>query len=115
MLEKIEQFITDTASINPTQAEIITALRATITDQFPALEEGFKYGGIIYSLDGDLLGGIFAYKAHLSLEFSYGANFADPEKRLEGKGKLRRHIKLRAISDITEKKVAEFCAVAFEA
>jgi len=35
------------------------------------------------------------YKAHISLGFFYGAQLIDPQKLLEGTGRLGRHVKLR--------------------
>jgi len=36
-----------------------------------------------------------AFKAHLNVGFFRGAQIADPERLLEGTGKLMRHVKLR--------------------
>ena len=56
-----------------------------------------KYGGEVLACDPDsdkkFVGGIYVYKDHVSLEFSQGALFDDPDGRLEGKGKGRRHLK----------------------
>jgi len=42
------------------------------------------------------------------LEFSNGYLFDDPKSLLEGKGKYRRHLKLRSLDDIETKKVDYF-------
>jgi len=49
---------------------------------------------------GVLIGGIFPYKKHLSIEFSNGTDFSDPSSELEGKGKKRRHLKIFTVEDI---------------
>lgn len=48
----------------------------------------------------------------MSFEFSHGAGFADLHEHLEGKGKARRHVKLRDVGDIAGKDVAGFLAQA---
>ena len=74
------------------------------------------YGGTVFELDRDnprsRIGGVFAYANHVSLEFSHGASFEDPHDVLEGNGKLRRHIKLRALSDICDKQCHHYLDVA---
>jgi len=72
------------------------------------LTEDIKYGGLVFSRGKELLGGIFFYKEHISIEFSYGASMSDTYSVLEGKGKLRRHIKLRTFDDIEAKSVAYY-------
>jgi hypothetical protein len=62
---------------------------------------------------GALLGGVFAYKGHVSVAFSHGAGFQDPGGCLKGKGKARRHVKLRALGDREAKDVAGFLRQAF--
>lgn len=70
------------------------------------------YGGTVFELEpGNFksqIGGVFVYKGHLSLEFSEGASFDDIWGVLEGSGKHRRHIKLRAFTDIDAKHCHHF-------
>ena len=56
------------------------------------------YGGILFSFEDDF-GGVFAYKNHVSFELSAGYLLKDPDKLLEGKGKFRRHLKIRSMGD----------------
>ena len=44
----------------------------------------------------------------MSLEFSQGAPFDDPDGRLEGKGKGRRHLKFATVEEVTRKDVEGF-------
>jgi hypothetical protein len=44
----------------------------------------------------------------VSLEFSQGASFDDPDGRLEGKGKGRRHLKLAKVEDAMGKDAERF-------
>lgn len=59
--------------------------------------------------------GVFSYTRHVSLEFPEGASLPDPHQVLEGGGKHRRHIKLRATKDIAEKQVREYVGAAYAA
>lgn len=100
-----------------------SALIASVIDTARAIRAdihlGEKYGGTVFMTDPDtpssLLGGVFAYTDHVSVEFSNGAGFSDPDGLLEGKGKARRHIKLRGLADLERKDVAGFLAQAFDA
>ena len=92
--------------------EIVQSLRDLIKSINPHFIEGVKYGGIVFSCNGDLKCGVFVYKNHLSIEFSAGAEFPDPGNLLEGNGKFRRHLKLKQLADIETKKVAHFVELA---
>lgn len=71
-----------------------------------------KYGGTVFLTDpdkpGSTVAGVFASAAHVSVEFSKGAMFDDPASLLDGKGKVRRHVKLFGMADIQSKNVAGF-------
>jgi len=70
------------------------------------------YGGTVIEMEAanpkTRVGGIFVYEAHVSLEFTHGAEFADPDGVLAGAGKKRRHIKLHRLSDVDAKNCAGF-------
>lgn len=70
------------------------------------------YGGIMFQARGNGTGGVFAGKHHVSFEFGNGYLFNDPQKQLEGKGKFRRHLKLRSLANIEEKTLPGFVAQA---
>ncbi len=76
-----------------------------------------KYGGEVMVPEADdpktFVGGLFLYKDHVSVEFSNGAGFDDPDDHLEGKGKARRHLKLRAMPAIEGKSLEYFLRQAF--
>lgn len=75
------------------------------------------YGGLIFEaepgLHRSLICGLYAYRDHIAVEFSNGADLDDPFAVLEGKGKFRRHIKLRSMGDILAKDVDGMIARAF--
>jgi hypothetical protein len=97
---------------------IIEAVIALAQKARAGITIGAKYGGMVFLTDPDapeaagLAGGVFGYKDHVSVEFSKGAQFQDPTGLLEGKGKMRRHVKLRSLGDIEDKDVAGFLAQA---
>lgn len=98
------------------EAEIVDALEAMIAEVAPELSARAMYGGIMLEREAGVaataVGGYFAYAAHMSFEFSQGAGLDDPTGYLEGKGKARRHVKLRSIGDVAGKDVAGFLAQA---
>ncbi len=54
----------------------------------------------MFSRNSEDFGGIFVRKEHLSFEFGLDINMSNSDNLLEGKGKFRRHLKLRNSSDI---------------
>lgn len=105
---RISKFINDVQSVAPEQAEIIELIRELFNKSSQVLSEQIKYGGLVFLKSGSLIGGIFPYKNHISIEFSNGADFSDPQKLLEGKGKRRRHLKIHTRQDIDLKKAILF-------
>ncbi len=94
------------------EAKIVAQLKAVVATVEPEAVFVAKYGGtMIESVPGQPKSqfcGIFAYKDHVSLEFTNGAQLDDPEKVLEGGGKHRRHIKLASLADIVDKRCEDF-------
>ncbi len=105
---EVLNFLDDIGMYDPDKLAILQKLRLIITKQFSATNEEIKYGGIVYLLDKFLFTGLFVRKNHISLEFVNGSEMNDPDKLLEGTGKFRRHLKIRSINDIKDKKVNSF-------
>jgi hypothetical protein len=105
--EKVQYFLDELEAFDPEKFAIISRLRRIVFVHFPDVNERIIYGGIMFSLKDDF-GGLFAYKHHVSFEFSNGYKMHDPEKMLEGKGKFRRHLKIRLLEDIDAKKTEFF-------
>ena len=86
---------------------ISNAIKEIVEQIAPDVRFVPKYGGEVLAHDPDsdkkFVGGIYVYKDHVSLEFSQGASFDDPDGRLEGKGKNRRHLKFEAVNDVADK------------
>lgn len=95
---------------------IDAALKSIVKDLAPDAVYVAKYGGEMIAPDpGDIsstVGGIFCYTKHASLEFTCGAFFDDPDGHLEGGGKMRRHLKFRALEDVELKNVRFYLAQA---
>lgn len=105
---KVDNFLRDTQALSSDLFETVMAIRQLFLDASSNLAEDIKYGGVVFLQSSVLIGGIFLYKNHISIEFSNGAQFDDPEKLLDGKGKLRRHLKILSLDDIDMKKVSLF-------
>ncbi|MGV0877537.1 DUF1801 domain-containing protein [Martelella sp. FLE1502] len=92
--------------------EIVEQLKTVILSVEPNAAFIEKYGGIVVESvpghSGSQFCGVFAHAHQVSLEFSRGAQLADPDRILEGSGKHRRHIKLASLSDIAEKRCEPF-------
>ncbi len=100
--EKIEQLLRDICLNNPELHTIVQSIRALIYSLIPYANERVMYGGLIFA-DTAPFCGVFAYAHHISLEFSRGCDLQDPYQVLEGKGKIRRHIKTQEVGDIEAK------------
>ncbi|ATX82418.1 hypothetical protein Ga0123462_1559 [Mariprofundus ferrinatatus] len=111
--EQVQSFLDDIIVSDPDKSDIIEKLRKVVFQTDSNINERMMYGGIMLSLERDF-GGIFAYKNHVSFEFSFGASLDDPSNILEGGGKFRRHIKIHGLADIEAKKVASFVKQALE-
>ena len=95
-----------------TKSDIVDSVIDLATAHSSNLFPTAKYGGTVFLTDpdrqGSVIAGVFADAGHVTVEFSKGANFDDQSGVLDGKGKARRHIKLRSVDDITDKNIAGF-------
>ncbi|MGL1902122.1 MAG: DUF1801 domain-containing protein [Fibrobacterales bacterium] len=108
---QVQAFLDDKKSSQELHFSILHALRKIVFDALPNVDERMMYGGIMFSVEDDLgndedFGGIFSSKKHVSFEFSQGYTLNDPKNILEGSGKYRRHLKIKALKDITDKDAA---------
>lgn len=114
MSKTIEALLEDIRLLGEDQFQIVQQVRALAKQTLEPLSEEVKYGGILFS-SGRPFGGVFAYRDHVSVEFSHGAKIVDAAGLLEGKGKGRRHLKLRRASDIETRQLARYLRLAVEA
>ncbi len=113
--DRISRLLDDLRLHDPTRFELVQSLREMVLGLAPSVSEEVKYGGILFSAEEKAFCGVFSYAKHVSLEFGDGTHLADPFKVLEGKGKLRRHIKLCSAQDVAEKHVGEYLLLALQA
>jgi hypothetical protein len=112
--KSVEALLIDIQMLGQEQVAITEAVRNLVKKSFKPFAEEVKYGGILFSSDVPFCG-VFTYKEHVSVEFGQGAKIVDPFGHLEGAGKGRRHLKLRSIADIKEKKLAHYLPLALQA
>lgn len=112
-ISRTQQWLCDISQQQPLQHTILQAVRQHILALAPGIQEEIKYGGILFT-DNAPFCGLFAYQAHVSLEFGAGAQLADPHRMLEGSGKLRRHIKLHSLEEVGRKQVAAYLLAAWQ-
>ena len=110
--DKVNDFLFDTQSISYEQFDMVISIRDIFLRASEELVEGIKYGGLIFNVSNALIGGIYTYKEHISVEFSNGADFIDTDSILEGGGKKRRHLKIYKNDDIAQKNIKYFVSQA---
>ncbi len=111
---EIESLLEALRIANMAAYETVQQVRKLVQAEAPESQERIMYGGIMFANDGADWGGVFAYKNHVSFEFSNGAALNNLAAFLEGKGKLRRHIKLRQLEDIEAKQLRAFIVQALD-
>jgi len=97
MDNRIENYIARQPS---PQKEICLRLRELILRTYPDIQEEFRWGVPVF-------GGryyIGALKDHVNLGFSISGLSPDKLKLFEGSGKTMRHLKIRSLQDIDEKR-----------
>lgn len=97
--ERVTRWLDDLQMVNAERHALVQALRQSALAAGPGVTEEVKYGGLLFSAVQPFCG-VFAYTAHVSLEFGQGAAMSDPAGVLEGAGKGRRHIKFRTLQDL---------------
>ena len=112
--ESVQSLLEDIRLLGEDQYQIVAAVRALLAERLEPLAEEVKYGGLLFSC-GVQFCGVFAYKAHVSVEFGQGARIRDDLGHLEGAGKGRRHIKLATLADIESKRLAHYLPLALDA
>jgi hypothetical protein len=109
--EPIETHLATMEQSNPSGYLLVRELRRLIKSTVENATERVMYGGLVYAVTEQFCG-IFAYKDHVSIEFSHGVNLKDPHGVLEGSGKHRRHIKVFTHADVSAKGIEAFVRMA---
>lgn len=96
--------------------KIVNALKSAVKSAAPASVFREMYGGLVFETEsGDpktRIGGIYVYADHVTLELTEGAAVEDEHGLLEGKGKNRRHLKIRCVEDIQSMRVGKYLEAA---
>ncbi|MGD8546003.1 MAG: DUF1801 domain-containing protein [Candidatus Bathyarchaeota archaeon] len=99
MKVEVEKYIEKQTS---PQKEICQKLREIIIRTFPAVEKEMKWGVPTYA-NGKYY--IVALKDHVNLGFSLKGLSKEEEKLFDGSGKTMKHIKIRSLEEIDEKRI----------
>jgi hypothetical protein len=86
------------------QREICRTLREIVFKTMPGIKEELKWGVPTYG-DGKYY--IVALKDHVNLGCSLKGLSKEEQKMLEGSGKTMKHIKIRSLEEIDEKRITE--------
>ncbi len=85
----------------PHLSPILTELRAMIARAAPAATGAIKWGMPFYSVGGNMMCALAAFKAHVNLILpGPPGTYADPGGLLEGDGKTGKHLKIRALAEL---------------
>jgi hypothetical protein len=110
----VQTLLDDISLLGGDQYSLVELVRKLIMETVAPVSEEVKYGGIIFSSAVPFCG-VFAYKKHVSVEFSNGVKITDTFGHLEGSGKGRRHVKLYSVEDVETKQLAHYLPLALEA
>ena len=111
---KVQDFLNGIMLSDPEKYKSLMEMRKIAFEVYPDQDERMMYGGIIFSTNSEHFSGLFVRKNHISFEFSNGFKMKDPHKKLEGKGKFRRHLKILRYEDIKNKDVVFFVKQAID-
>ncbi len=103
---EVESYLNNLSTVDSKSYEIVKHIKSKIHAIHPNVKEKIMYGGIVFFIDDEMVSGVFVRKKHISLEFGNGYLMDDPQKYLEGKGKFRRHLKIRNAEDLTSKDIS---------
>lgn len=112
-LDPLQTLLHDLRLAQPELLALVECLREQVLKVCPMASETVKYGGILFS-QAQPFCGIYAYREHVTLEFSQGYLLQDPEQLLEGGGKFRRHRKVRTLEAARDPRLADLLAQAWQ-
>ena len=83
------------------KAALLEKLRALVNKAVPDADVSIKWGVPFYQRNGKNVCALAAFKDHVGINFFAPPEvLADPEKKLEGRGKANRMLKVRSAGDI---------------
>ena len=105
---EVQNFLDGIMMTDGEKYNCLMEMREIVFNVYPETEEKIMYGGIVFSSNAEMFGGLFVSKKHVSFEFSKGFLMKDLNNHLEGTGKYRRHLKIMNTADVLKKEVASF-------
>jgi hypothetical protein len=114
------QLIGFLGAYDPHIADLALALREIILDEAPDASESIYqvYTVAIWFGFSGKMKDMFCYittsSAHINLGFPRGARLPDPNRVMEGEGKIMRHIKFRILADLERPFVRRYIRTAME-
>jgi hypothetical protein len=101
-------------------AELALALREMVLEEAPhAVEKAYaNHPSAVWFGFGEKMKDMFCYIAaatrHVNLGFCRGASLPEPDRVLEGEGKMMRHVKFRSERDVERPFVRRYIQAAIE-
>ena len=97
-MDKVEEYI---EKQKPLQKKILKKLRKIILKNFPNIKEEWRWGVPVYGGKYYIAG----MKERVHMGFSVKGMSEKELENFEGKGEYMRHIKIRSLDEIDEKKI----------
>jgi hypothetical protein len=86
----------------------IPSVSETVNDVSYAVTVGFTFSGRFK----EAFCYVVAYRSYVNLGFARGTELPDPDRRLQGTGKLHRHLRIESQSDMDDPAVRRFIHLA---
>ena len=82
----------------------IPSVSETVNDVSYAVTNGFTFSGRVK----EVFCYVVAYSSYVNLGFARGAELSDPDRKLQGTGKLHRHLRIETPADLDRPEVRRF-------
>jgi uncharacterized protein YdhG (YjbR/CyaY superfamily) len=99
-------------TLTPAQAQTARAIQQVVMAAAPELEQGVRWGNLVFTLGGRTVLAVVAHKGHAQFQVFNGAELAERFTQLEGVGKGLRHVKLRYSQPLDVELVEDLCLAA---
>jgi len=86
----------------------IPSASETVNDVSYAVTNGFTFSGRVK----EVFCYVVAYSSYVNLGFARGAELPDPDRKLQGTGKLHRHLRIETQADLDRPEVRRFIHLA---
>jgi hypothetical protein len=86
----------------------IPSVSETVNDVSYAVTNGFTFSGRVK----EVFCYVVAYSSYVNLGFARGAELPDPDRKLQGTGKLHRHLRIETPADLDRPEVRRFIHLA---